>query len=749
MPFQSGAMPLLTHEDDIGPRAATVVVERPADLPPNRPAAKKGGGGKRQRTTWQRVRFWLLIAFGVFLLAPFVAFAIGWAMFKVPTTDEVALSQVATFTFSDGSPLATLRPDGGNRVAVPIDKVPKHVQDAVLAAEDRTFRSNPGFDVVGIARAVYNQLTGGVGGGSTITQQYIKVSTGQNQFSLLRKYKEAVLAVKISRVKTKDEILENYLNTIYFGRGAYGIQAAAKAYFNKDVGQLTPSEAAMIAGIIQGPSKWDPAVSLPDAQRRWQFVADGMAEAGFVNAADRATMAFPTNFLPKPPALGGVPDDDRHHIYQRARAELMATGMTEDDINTAGVTVTTTINPKVQKDAIDAITKVMRNQPGNLRSSLVSVDPRTGAIQAYYGGKNGIGNDYANAYRQPGSSFKPFVFAAALQGNKGVGLGTQYDGSSPQTFPGAPRPVNNSEGVSCPQCDVKYAMTQSINTVFYRMALDTGIANVVKAAHQAGIPDDELKDAAGGIALGDKEVHPLDMASAFGTFAANGVRHEPYIVAKAVAADGRVLIDHENDAGQQVMDPNVARNVTESMIDVAGSSGFALADGRPVAAKTGTVQAAAANQNKDAWTVGYTPQLSTAVWVGTDTSEPIKTSAGRPVYGRTLPGPIWQAFMGDALRTLKLQPEQFSTLVPIGDPPVQYTGGDDQQLEDCEDDDDECKKRNKERKKEAEENGDGDSSTTSTNSPDGDNAGNSDNSDRRGGSSRRSPSRSDPFDTVG
>jgi membrane peptidoglycan carboxypeptidase len=194
------------------------------------------------------------VLLGLAVIGPFLAFAIGWMIFPVPTSDEATLTQVATFTFADGQPLATVRPENVNRVKVTLDRIPLQTRQAVVATEDNTFYSNPGFDITGIFRAVYNQLTGGIGGGSTITQQYIKVSTGHDEVSLLRKYKEVVLAVKISREQTKDQILENYLNTIYLGRGAYGIQAAAKAYFNKDVKDLTVSESAMLAGIISAPS---------------------------------------------------------------------------------------------------------------------------------------------------------------------------------------------------------------------------------------------------------------------------------------------------------------------------------------------------------------------------------------------------------------------------------------------------------------------------------------------------------------
>jgi membrane peptidoglycan carboxypeptidase len=661
-------MPLLTHDEtgaaSVAREGALAVAERTevvsgAPAMPPKPA--------RKGSQWRRVRRILYILLGLAVIGPLLAFVIGWMIFTVPSSDEAALTQVATFTFADAQPLATVRPENVNRVKVTLDKVPQHTREAVLAAEDATFYSNPGFDITGIARAIFNQLTGGIGGGSTITQQYVKVSTGHDESSLWRKYKEVVLAVKISREQSKDQILENYLNTIYLGRGAYGVQAAAKAYFGKDVQDLTIGEGAMLAGTIQSPSNWDPAKSLPDAERRWNFVMDQMAERGWITAAERA-QPFPTNWLPEAPSLGGVPDDDRYHIYEKAVQELAAKGITQDEIDTEGLMITTTVQEPRQRQAVEAIKKVMKGQPENLRTALVSVDPKTGAILAYYGGANGLGTDYANAMRQPGSSFKPFVLAAALQSNEGIGLGSTYDGSSPQQFEGGVT-VNNSEGFNCARCTVQTAMTKSINTIFYRMAVDVGTQRVADAAHQAGIPTDVKLEARGGIALGDSEVHPTDMASAFATFADDGERHEPYIVSKVVAADGRVLFDRGDAAGEQAIPQQVARNVTESMIDVASSSRIALSDGRPVASKTGTVQLPGSkSQNKDAWTVGYTPSISTAVWVGSDFSDPIKNSAGSPIFGRMLPGSIWQEFMNSALRGTPK--EQFSKFVPMGVPPA-------------------------------------------------------------------------------
>jgi membrane peptidoglycan carboxypeptidase len=601
----------------------------------------------------------------VVLLGPIVAFAIGWLIFPTPTPDDLSTSQVATISFADGSPLATVRPEGAqNRVKVNLAQIPEPVRYAVLSAEDRSFYSNPGFDIGGIGRAAWRQLTGGVGGGSTITQQYVKITTGQDQHSLWRKFREVIAAAKISKEYSKDQILEDYLNTIYLGRGAYGIQAAAKAYFGVSSDQLTVAQGALLAGLIQSPSRWDPATDPAKAAQRWNYVLDGMVAEHWLSPVERAAAQFPTTIAPRPPG-GGVPSNHLGHIYTQVKAELEADGISEQELNQEGLKITTTIDPVLQNRAAEIAGKILKAQPANLRAALVSIDPRTGGILAYYGGDNGVGLDYAQVLKQPGSSFKPFVMAAALQRNPPIGLGTRYDGSSPQTIAG--QTVANSDGDSCGSCDLKTAMTRSINTIFYQLAVQVGPAAVAQAAHQAGIPEGLLANPSAGIALGDKEVHPGDMASAYGTFAAEGMYHAPHLISRVETADGRVLFVGGNNLGEQRMDPQVARNVTESMVNVASSSLIPLAGGRPVATKTGTTQSRIPGQNNDAWTVGYTPSMSTAVWVGTNDNSPIKTSYGSPIYGRMVPGSIWEQFMNAALRNQPVQ--QFSKFVPLGKAP--------------------------------------------------------------------------------
>jgi membrane peptidoglycan carboxypeptidase len=589
-------------------------------------------------------------------LAPVVAFALGYLFFAVPTPDDAVRNQVSMISYADGSQLTRIVPEQGNRVVVPLEQVPPPVRRAVLAAEDRSFYSNPGFDLTGIVRAAFNQLRGGVGGGSTVTQQYVKNTLVGDEATLWRKYREMVVAVKISQERSKDEILGDYLNAIYFGRGAYGIQSAAQAYFGRPVETLTPVEGALLAGVIQSPSRWDPALNPDKAVQRWNFVLDGMVAQGWLSPADRAAATFPAT-VPRRPSSGAVPSDARGHIVTAVRAELEDLGVTEQELSQSGLRITTTIDPEQQAAAVDAAHAGLAGQPADLRSAMVAVDPETGGVLAYYGGDNGTGLDYARVRRLAGSTFKPFVVLAGLQQDPPVGLG--------ETFDGTPRgSVRNAAGAECARCDLKQAMTVSNNVVFAGLARRVGPQRVADAARAAGITA-PLDDPNEGIALGNKEVSTLDLASAYATIASGGVWHPPHLVSRVVTADDRVLYE-ANPAGERRFAEQVARNATEAMLGVAERDGLALGR-RPVAAKTGTVQSRFEGENNDAWMAGFTPQLASSVWMGTDRNSPIRTATGDPISGRTLPGAVWQGFMAAALRTAPTEP--FPPFRPLGTPP--------------------------------------------------------------------------------
>ncbi len=645
----------------------------PGGPPPSGPVGATRGTRRKptwsQQINWRWVRRSLYLSLAVLILLPIVTFTMAYFIVDVPRPGDIRTNQVSTILASDGSEIAKIVPPEGNRVDVNLNQVPVHVRQAVIAAEDRGFYSNPGFSFTGFARAVGNNLFGGdLQGGSTITQQYVKnalVGSAQHGWSgMMRKAKELVIATKMSGEWSKDDVLQAYLNIIYFGRGAYGISAASKAYFDKPVEQLTVAEGALLAALIRRPSTLDPAVDPEGALARWNWVLDGMVETKALAAKDRAGQVFPKTVSPDQARAENQTTGPNGLIERQVTKELLELfNIDEQTLNTQGLQVTTTIDPQAQQAAEKAVSKYLDGQDPDMRSAAVSIDPRTGAVKAYYGGSNALGFDFAQAGLQTGSSFKVFALVAALE--QGIGLGYQVD-SSPLTVDGIK--ITNVEGESCGTCNLAEALKMSLNTSYYRLMLKLkgGPQAVADAAHQAGVaesfpgvPHTLSEDGKGGppnngIVLGQYQTRVIDMATAYATLAASGLYHRPHFVQKVVNAEGQVLFDAgtADNSGDQRIPKAVADNVTAAMQPIAGySRGHNLAGGRQSAAKTGTTQFGDTTSNKDAWMVGYTPQLSTAVWVGTvKGDQPLVSASGGAIYGSGLPSDIWKSTMDGALK---------------------------------------------------------------------------------------------------
>ncbi|MCX4096389.1 transglycosylase domain-containing protein [Nocardia sp. alder85J] len=644
---------------------------RPAGggAPPSGPGRNgRGPGGpggrppRRRRSPWRIVRRTLYVLIALAFIAPSAAFLLSYTTVKVPQPDDLKTNQVATIYASDGSSvLGKVVPPQGNRTDVTIDQIPPHVRNAVIAAEDRTFYTNPGFSISGFGRALYRNATGqeDAGGGSTITQQYVKNAMVGNEHSLSRKVRELVISAKMAQQWSKDQILTAYLNTIYFGRGAYGIDAASKAYFDKKVQDLSVAEGAVLAATIQQPSNLDPEKNPKGAQTRWNYVLDGMVAGGNLAAADRQKMEYPQVVTAAQTSSDTLETGPEGLIKTQVLSELAEAGINEHQLNTQGLTITTTIDPKMQQAMIDAVHKDMDGQRDEVRTAAVSIDPKSGAVKAYYGGDNGQGFDFANAGLMSGSTFKVFGLAENLE--LGKPLSTLYD-SADLNVNGIK--ITNAEGETCGTCTIAEALKRSLNTSFYRMELDMqgGPEKIAAMAHKLGIPDTipgvgkTLTEADGsgpnnGIILGQYQVRPLDMASAYATIAASGIYHKPHFVQKVVAADGTVLLDRGQVPGEQRVSAAVADNVTAAMEPIAAwSLNHNLAGGRKSGAKTGTTQLGDTGQNRDAWMIGFTPSLATAVWAGTEQGVALKTPSGSIMYGSNLPSNIWKDTMDGALK---------------------------------------------------------------------------------------------------
>ncbi|MER7511504.1 transglycosylase domain-containing protein [Streptomyces lavendulae] len=665
-----------------------------APPPPGRkpaPAAPGAPGGRR-RTGWRRaLPTWRMLLGGLLLLALLVGGVLvaGYLLVHIPPANAAATAQSNVYLYSDGSQIA--RDGEVNRVNVPLSQVPRSVQEAVLAAEDRDFYSERAVDPKAMLRAAWNTATGkGTQSGSTITQQYVKnYYLGQEQ-TLKRKAKEFFIAIKLGREKSKDYILEGYLNTSYFGRNAYGIQAAAQAYYGKDVTRLTPAEGAYLATLLNSPSAFD-VVSHPQSRdravARWNYVLDGMVKKKWLSPAERAAVRFPEPGKVRPAAgLSG----QRGYLVEAVKDYITEHGILDDKtLAEGGYRITTTIDRKRQGEFVDAVRKQMVDKldpaarPADrlVRAGGASIDPATGKVVALYGGidytKQYVNNATRHDY-QVASTFKPFVFASAVENESGTQDGrritpnTVYNGDNKRPVVGGRiRFAPENEGqVSYGPITVNTATDLSVNTVYAQMAVDVGGAKVKSTAIALGIPENTPNfDAGPAIALGTMQASVLDMTQAYATLADHG-RRTPYTFLEKITKGGGT-IRLPDRAATQAISREAADTTTSMLVSVVdnGTGTAALAAGHPAAGKTGT-----AELDRSAWFAAYTPDLVTVVAMmgqdpDTGTLQSLYGALGEArIGGGGYPARIWAAYTKKALADT--DPVDFDLdLQPGGAPP--------------------------------------------------------------------------------
>ncbi|MBM6705549.1 penicillin-binding protein [Bifidobacterium pullorum subsp. saeculare] len=625
------------------------------------PAARHFGGGihrshgskgpKPKGKSKHLILKWVLGITGALLALGIGAFAYLYATTEIPQPESIAVAENTTVYYADGTtPIGTFSEQ--NREIIDCSVLPDYVGQAVVASEDRSFYTNRGIDLVGIARAFWNNLTtGSRQGGSTITQQYAERYYLGETTSYLGKAREAILALKIAQAQDKDQVLCNYMNTIYLGRGTYGIQAAAKAYFGKEAKDLTVAEAAMLAGIIPSPSSWDPAVDPEQAQARFTRVLRIMQEDGYITAQEQQEAQFPQTIeYTQQNSYQGA----NGYLLQMVRDELTGSGtFSAEQLDTGGYTIVTTID-KSKQDLMYSVVSPAQNGmqgviPDGMEFGAISVNAKNGSIISVYAGEDYLSkqlNQATQSVYEIGSTMKPMALLGAIQ--EGVNLDTVFNGNSPRKFDGITDPVGNFGNMSYGNVNLYTATAQSLNTVYMDVQAKLGTQRIAEIAKEAGAESDALDGTNPFTVLGNNALTTKDVARMYATIANQGNRPNIHIVSSVKNTDGEDIYKAPTDT-TQVFDANDTALVTKAMTGTVqnGTATEALAVGHNLAMKTGT-----ANDSYAASTVGFTPSVVSvfAMWYPDANGNPQEVPAfGGWSGGSDYPVHLFTQYMTQAL----------------------------------------------------------------------------------------------------